>query len=74
MIAELPLRELDTYGSRHEVVSAESGRRYVVNSVAYWDSEAWHSSLYVIARVHPAGGWWRRIWPSSAVVVRSPPS
>jgi len=73
-IADLPLRELDVYGSRREVVSADGGGRYVVRSIAYWDSEAWKSKLYVIVRVYPTRGWLRRAWPYSAVVVRAPPS
>jgi hypothetical protein len=73
-IADLPLRSLDVYGSKREVVAAESGRRYVVSSVAYWDSEPWESMLYVIVRVRPTEGWWRLLRPYSAVVTRSPPS
>ena len=72
-IADLPLRTLDVYGRRRETVSAESGRAYVVASVAYWDAEPWESQLYVIVRVHPARSWWRLLWPYTAVVVRSPP-
>ena len=73
-IGDLPLRSLDVYGRRREVVSAESGRSYVVSSSAYWDSEPWESKLYVVVRVRPSKDWWRLLWPHSAVVVRSPPS
>lgn len=73
-LAELPLRQLDSYGSRRETLRAVSGKRYVVRSVAYWDAEPWESGLYIIVKVRPTKGWWRRIWPYRAVVVRPPPT
>jgi hypothetical protein len=68
-IAGLAWEELDQYGKRVEQVSTATGRRFRVKSIAFWDMEAWPSTMYVIVKVYPIPRW-RRFWGYSAVETR----
>jgi hypothetical protein len=54
-------QELHEYGERVEEVVSESGRRFRVETDAFWDVEPWQSSMYVQVKVRPIRGW-RRWW------------
>jgi hypothetical protein len=68
-IASLSWQELDAYGKRDEEVVTPTGRRLRVKAIAFWDMEAWASTMYVIVKVYPLPRW-RRFWGYSAVETR----
>jgi hypothetical protein len=62
VLTALPMSDLDAYGERLEEVVSGSGRRFRIESQAFWDMEPWASMMYVIVKVRAPHGW-RRLWP-----------
>jgi len=60
---------LDAYGKREETVTAPSGAKFRVKSLAYWDMEEWGSGLDIVVKVYTATGL-RRFWPYKAYASR----
>jgi hypothetical protein len=51
--------ELADYGERVEHVEGESGMRYRVRSLVFWDMEPWESDLHISVSVRQRG--WNRL-------------